>query len=77
MSHVDLHTMVIQAERDVRSGRLERQREIHEGLGERRPSRLALVAGTWLSRAGARLQGLPAATLPDGVPAADPTAATA
>jgi hypothetical protein len=35
------------------------------------------VAGAWLSRAGARLQGLPQATLPDVVPSPDPRSAPA
>ena len=62
MNH-DINTMVIRIDSELQGARLEHTRQVREAMGLR-PGMSAQL-GRLLIRAGARLQGIPQATLPE------------
>ncbi len=59
MNNLEIHSMTMQIERDVRNARLERQLRVQEPDGPRTIPRMADAAGVLLKQAAVRLKGLP------------------
>jgi len=74
--NLDINYMASRIDHEMQAARLEQTRQVHEAMGTRNGMTTRL--GLLLMRAGARLQGIPQATLPEvAIPAPESTHAPA